>query len=224
MIVYALLDPRDGAMRYVGKTHRTARRRLRRHLAPCYLKGQTHKERWIRSLLRAGVEPGITILETCETASATATAERAHIARLRSAGARLTNVTPGGDGGGGPHSEASREKIRRALLGKPKSEEHRRRSGLATRGRKASEATRALLRACRGGPRRPLTAEHRVSVSRAKGGRPFVDQHGNRYETQKGAARHLAVNVGHLNEVLHGKRGHVHGYRFRFIADAEFPA
>lgn len=47
MIIYALTDPRTDEIRYVGKSHRTPHRRLRRHLAPCYLKGNTYKERWI---------------------------------------------------------------------------------------------------------------------------------------------------------------------------------
>ncbi len=219
MIVYALIDPRTDRIRYVGQTVRSARRRLRRHLAPCYLRGTTRKEKWLRDLLTDGLEPRLEILQACSTTAALDVAERQHIARLRAAGEDLTNLAPGGDGGGGPHTPESREKIRRALTGKPKSEEHRRRSGLASRGRRASLATRALLSAQRRSrPGRPPSESERIRLSRAKGGRPFVDQHGNRYETQKAAARALGINVGHLNEVLHGRRRTVCGYTFRFVS------
>jgi hypothetical protein len=223
LIVYALIDPRTERIRYVGQTMRSARRRLRRHLAPCYLTGTTRKEKWLRELVALGLEPRIEVLQACTTAAAMDVAERHHIASLRAAGEDLTNLARGGADGGCPHTPESREKIRRALLGKPKSEEHRRRSGLASRGRRASDATRALLSAQRKGrPGRPPSDSERVHLSRAKGGRPFVDQHGNRYETQKGAARALGINVGHLNEVLHGRRHTVRGYVFRFVS--EFPA
>ena len=218
MIVYALRDPRTNEVRYVGKSFRTARRRLRRHLAPCYLTGNTHKERWIRSILRLGMEPKIEVIQVCTTPEELACAERAHIGRLRANGARLTNATAGGDGGAGPHTAESKEKIRRALTGKRKSAAHRRNSGLAQRGRQTSDATRAKLRTAHSTrPRAPLSESHRLNMSVAKGGRPFVDHHGNRYDTQKGAARLLGLNVGHLNSVLHGTRRHVQGLVFRFI-------
>lgn len=147
MIVYALIDPRTNDVRYIGKTIRTSRRRLRRHLAESYLAANTHKDRWLRGLLAAGLEPEITVVQRCESLAELADAERAHIASARASGARLTNATDGGDGiGGWKHTPESREKIRAALTGKPKSAEHRRNSGLAQRGRKASDATRAKQR------------------------------------------------------------------------------
>jgi hypothetical protein len=43
MIIYALIDPRNGDVRYVGKSHRAAHhRRLRRHLAPTGLINPVH--------------------------------------------------------------------------------------------------------------------------------------------------------------------------------------
>lgn len=149
MIIYALIDPRDGAIRYVGKTHRSARRRLQRHLAPSYLRGETHKERWIRVLLAIGLEPRIETMEACCSAGELAIAERRHIGRLRAAGANLTNATDGGDGGSGPHTAASKDRIRRALTGKAKSALHCARVALAARGRKATVETRAKLSADR---------------------------------------------------------------------------
>ena len=220
MIVYALTDPRDGRIRYVGKSHRTARRRLRRHLAPCYLNGQTHKERWIRSLLRIGLEPGLIVLQTCHTALELSCAEIAHIARLRLSGFALKNATGGGDGGSRPHTEASKQKIRTALTGKPKSEIHRLRSALGQRGRKASEATKNLLSRIRTGRPGHIPSEStRLKLRAAKGGRAFFDQHGNKYETQNGAARALGISQAHISHVLAGARKHAGGFVFSFDPD-----
>ena len=52
--IYALCDPRDGAVRYVGKSC-APKQRLRRHLAD--LDATTRKRRWINSLITAGLEP-----------------------------------------------------------------------------------------------------------------------------------------------------------------------
>jgi hypothetical protein len=86
LIIYALTDPRDGSVRYVGKSHRTANHRLRRHLASYYLRGHTHKERWIRSLLQLGLEPRIIVLERCESADVLSEREVWWIANYRSMG------------------------------------------------------------------------------------------------------------------------------------------
>jgi len=144
MIIYALIDPRTNDVRYIGKTVRTPQRRLRRHLAESYLAAGTHKDRWLIVLRAAGIEPRIEVLERCQSLTELAEAERRHISAQRAAGVALTNLTDGGDGSGGwKHTPESRKKISAALSGKPKSADHRRNSGLARRGRKASDATRA---------------------------------------------------------------------------------
>ena len=220
MIVYALSAPRDGRVRSTGKTHRSAQRRLRRHRPPCYLRGETHKERWLRALLQLDLEPRIVELATCLTADELNAAERRLIAEYRAAGVDLTNATDGGDGVGFAHAPETKAKISAALTGKPKSPEHRARAANAARGRYVSDETRQRQSDMRlGRPGRVFDDAERVRMSRAKNGRPFVDQHGNRYETQKGAARMLGINIGHLNDVLHGKRAHTKGLVFRFVHD-----
>lgn len=224
MLIYALVDPRNNQIRYIGKTMRTAHRRLRRHLARCYLdEANTHKNRWLRQLLAFGLEPQILVLETCTSAIDLSAAERRHIAAYRTSGARLTNATPGGDGGGWKHTPESREKLRRAHTGKKKSAEHLASLRASQIGRITSEETRVKLRAAhRARKRQPWSDERRIAISRGKGGRPFTDQHGNIYQTQKDAARRLGINIGHLNEVLHGTRSHTSGYVFQFVQ--EFPS
>lgn len=77
-----------------------------------------------------------------------------------------------------------------------------------------------LLNRALGGPTSRGTrhsATQRIANSVAQGGRPFVDQHGRRYETIKGAARELGLAANKICAVLKGKRSHTGGYRFAFI-------
>ncbi len=222
MIVYALIDPRTNCVRYIGKTHRTAHRRLRRHLSTCYLGGETHRERWLRSLVRLGLEPKIEILQECSDAQELCEAERNQIRLFRESGADLTNATAGGDGGCGPHTAESKAKISKALSGRIRSEQQRLRIGLANRGRKATPETLAKLSAIhKSRPRKPLSEDHRNKISAAKGGIPFRDQNGRIYETKKGASRELNIDFRHLDAVLRGERKRVKGFTFTFLTEQE---
>jgi hypothetical protein len=58
--IYTLSDPRNGAVRYVGKTD-TPSRRARTHLKR--EPGHTHKGKWVQSLLIAGVKPTLEVLD-----------------------------------------------------------------------------------------------------------------------------------------------------------------
>ena len=102
--IYALHDPRDGAIRYVGKTvsplwnrlanHVSRAKRLRRkgeQLTPC--------ARWVLALDECGLRPRIASLY--EGAGDWRKAERFWIRRLREKGVTLLNVN---DGGNGAHS------------------------------------------------------------------------------------------------------------------------
>ena len=65
--VYALADARTGTVRYVGQTRFTPEERLRRHLKDARGGNRLPRNRWIRSLLRAGLAPQILLLETART-------------------------------------------------------------------------------------------------------------------------------------------------------------
>jgi len=220
MIVYCLIDPRNDRIRYIGKTERTARRRLRRHLADCYLRGDSHKERWIRQLIGLGLEPGIEILQRCNSASELCKAEVSWISFGRRIGMDLTNLTDGGETGasGYRHTPESKEKIRAALTGKAKTAEHARRIGKASRGRKITEETRQRLRDSHKGPRKPLAESHRLGISRGRGVRPFVDQNGNVYQMQIEAADKLGISQAHISRVLNGTRSHAGGHVFKYLS------
>lgn len=147
-VVYGLYDPRDGELRYIGKSAFRLRR-LRRHVwAARSHREQSHKARWIRQLIRLGHEPVILVLSECLSATDTSTSERAWIAAMRVVGARLTNLTDGGEGSDGlKHTAAARAKVSVANRGRKHSLEARQRMSVARTGapwtetqRKANEA------------------------------------------------------------------------------------
>lgn len=228
-LVYGLVDPRSGELRYVGKTSRPLEARVKQHLYAAVTEEKTHKAAWLRQLLASGLKPEAEVLEVHETAAALDEAERHFIAYFRGIGCRLTNATDGGEGLANPSPE-TRQKMSRVHRGKVISPRHRERVSAAHRGKRLSQEHRAKLvvAALNRSPdhRRHLAAaascqvitdEHRVANSRGHGGRPFMDQNGTVYQTQNGAARNLGLSVGNVNSVLRGLRHQTRGYTFRYV-------
>lgn len=116
--IYMLIDPLSNRIRYVGKCMNLAER-LRRHLRD---KHPSHKASWIKSLSQKNLRPIIAELEVCSV-EIWERRERYWIKKFRSLGHKLTNMNEGGVGGGTP-SQAVRDKISKALLGKSLSEAH----------------------------------------------------------------------------------------------------
>lgn len=91
--IYALLDPADGSVRYIGKARDSAKRfvghlREVRRRSPLY--------DWIWKLRASGLVPVLTVLETCAEAD-WKERERFHIADGRARGLRLLSLADGGD-------------------------------------------------------------------------------------------------------------------------------
>jgi hypothetical protein len=93
--IYALTDP-DGAIRYVGRTDNPDER-IEVHLSEARNDGRSEKNRWVRSLVAAGLKPAMIVLEWVDGDGCDR--ECHHIAEQRSKGARLTNGTSGGTWG-----------------------------------------------------------------------------------------------------------------------------
>jgi hypothetical protein len=90
--IYGLVDPRTNEIRYVGKTKRTLRVRLRAHIND-RPKSNTYKHNWINQLKQINLEPIIIELELCD--------ENTWIEREKywiSYFENLTNLTTGGEG------------------------------------------------------------------------------------------------------------------------------
>lgn len=110
-LVYALVDPRSGQWRYIGKSC-SGLRRPQEHVRACFLRSSTHKNNWVKSLLAQGLEPQIEVLEELQGPDRLADAEMEWIAAARRAGCQLTNETDGGDGlWGRKHTLATRLKM-----------------------------------------------------------------------------------------------------------------
>lgn len=137
--IYALIDPRDARIRYVGKTKHELWHRRMLHVAEARSENQTHKARWIRQLLADGVRPRPVLIERAPE-SGWQERERHWIATLRNAGHRLTNIARGGEGGSRPMSEETKRKIsasrigNKYALGTVRSEEFKRKVSAAQTG------------------------------------------------------------------------------------------
>lgn len=100
-IIYGLSDPRTNELRYIGKTQRSLKERLREHkiVAVGGRKAlQQYCANWLRSLYRHGIDPVCTVLETVPDGGDWVEAEQFWIRYMRFVGCRLTNHTDGGEG------------------------------------------------------------------------------------------------------------------------------
>jgi hypothetical protein len=121
-IIYGLVCPLEGEIKYIGKTKGDPDARLRQHINVAHKKKHLGgKNLWIRSLHKEGHVPLVKILEECEGDS---WLEREkYWIKYFSEGMFLFNVTPGGEDfvfrsgndpwnkGGGGYSEGSRQKM-----------------------------------------------------------------------------------------------------------------
>lgn len=109
MVIYGLIDPRTGMLRYIGKTDNISHRMISHH---SFRTPSTHKECWLHELRQLLIGPEVFIVENvnCDNWEE---AERYWIEQFKFMGADLTNGTNGGDGG--PPSHEARLKISRKM-------------------------------------------------------------------------------------------------------------
>lgn len=97
--IYALIDPRSDAIRYIGFTSLKLGARMSAHLwAAKRGRGRSRVLGWIRGLLKTGLRPRIVLLEAIEDGSCWQEREIAWIALAREGGADLCNHAVGGQG------------------------------------------------------------------------------------------------------------------------------
>lgn len=142
--IYALRDPRDGEIRYIGKAEDPVRR-LRQHMEPGQLnRYRSHKNSWLKGLLDAGYLPELEIVDWVEPERADA-AEIHWIAWYRMGGSPLTNGTDGGDGGAVTDPDA-RARISAAHVGRKASAETRAKMSASHQARCAKPEERERMR------------------------------------------------------------------------------
>lgn len=101
MFIYALRDPRDNEIRYIGITN-NLKRRLGWHMRKSK-ELHRYSSRWIKGLIDAGHAPLIETLEIVDSQSEAYAAEKRWIQHGIEQGWRLTNHTEGGEGTPGLH-------------------------------------------------------------------------------------------------------------------------
>ena len=95
--IYALVDPTDSSVRYVGQTVKPLSHRLNGHIYKSKMV-QTHSASWIKSLTDIGLKPSIIELESGIWNQETSDMKEVYwISLKKSEGCRLTNHTPGGN-------------------------------------------------------------------------------------------------------------------------------
>lgn len=105
---YVLIHPVSKEVRYVGKTTKRLKDRLRAHR--CNKKG--HVSNWVKSVLKLGLQPIITEIWQCYESEDWQSIEKLLISEFRHFGYNLCNICEGGEGGSGRKmSEAERLSI-----------------------------------------------------------------------------------------------------------------
>lgn len=163
-------------IRYVGYTSKTLKTRLIQHLSEARKGFQSHRCKWIRSVVSKGEFPKILLLETVNEEN-WSERERFWIARF---GVRLTNDTAGGDGLINPSIEVRNRisrKVSKLLKG------NSRRSGIGhtpeTKER-ISQSLRASAKAREAWNKKrgiPLTDEAKAKISAAFKGKEKSESH-----------------------------------------------
>jgi hypothetical protein len=132
-LVYGLVDPSSGRLRYVGQTTQSLGVRLSEHLSRARRGCERYVYDWIRSLVKSGSVPSIRLLEECPSREEMVRAERRYILHLQKSEC-LTNLTSGGEGvemtdatrrklseAARRQWQAKRDEMCRSLRGVPKS-------------------------------------------------------------------------------------------------------
>jgi len=142
--IYCLSDPRDGRVRYIGKSINPANRLTQHRCA----RRRGYVNNWLKSLRLEGIEPVMDIIEEIESENDSdwVRAERFWIVTLRFLGCNLTNLTDGGDGlAGHVHTQATRAKLRAFRLGRKEGAEFREKARAAYYKRSPEDRERSRL-------------------------------------------------------------------------------
>lgn len=162
VFIYALVDPRNETVRYIGKS-KDPKQRRRRHIIRARNGVDTHCYNWIRVLLSENLKPDLLVIEEVPE-SKWEESEKKWIAYYREE-VDLTNTA---DGGNAPpiyqHTKQSRKRVGDFFRGKTLSDEHRLR---------ISEGKRRMPHPFRG---KKLSDEHKRKMSESLKGRKLSDK------------------------------------------------
>lgn len=196
-LIYGLVDPRNGHLRYIGRSS-SGLTRPRGHKCPSNLSREIgHKANWIRQLLAQGLSYDIVVIEEFDSQSELDTAEEFWIAYFASIGCDLTNKAKGGQGPKG-YRQSPEHKL-------SISQAHRR------TGHKPTTAALDASKLSRAGS----GSDFKLKMVRAKGGTRIIDHYGVVYEGIQDAARKLNLLPGNIHAVLSGRYSQTGGFKFK---------
>jgi hypothetical protein len=196
-VIYALIDPRSEAIRYIGQTtYDEPSKRLQAHLCPSAVRKHSYLARWLKGLVDEGLKPDMVLIDVAYDQAELDLLEIEHIARYRQEGFRLVNLSDGGGGSAGvKKSPKAIEKTRQAHLGrpKPKSPEWRAHMQVVMAGRRTNTPEHmAKLHEARVGATH--TEETKARIAEAKKGQPSAFK--GRQHTEESNAKNAAAHVG----------------------------
>lgn len=165
--IYGLYDPRDGKLRYVGKTI-NLQARLWDHVTKAKSGEENGKSEWIGELLALNLQPEVRVLEETDE-DGWAEAEKRWIADCLTQGYDLLNVSKGG---GNPPDWAGRKQSEEHIR---KRVEARRRNHTYTHSEKTKRKISRAKRGTQAGENNPFygkshSKESRRRISRANRG------------------------------------------------------
>jgi len=192
--IYALKDPRNSRIRYLGKAV-NPNRRLKHHLWTCKTQ-LSHRDSWIKGLVDLGLKPELELIDEVPLKEWEFW-EKEYIRLFKAIAFPLTNLTPGGDGNHNPTPE-TRAKMRAAKLGiKPTPETRAKLSASAKAKMFTENHRRNLTLSMLGKKRGPMSAEQREKIGASNRG----ERH--HYFGKKLSAEHVAkMRQAHLGQKL----------------------
>lgn len=204
IFIYTLEDS-NGNIRYVGKTNNISKR-IYNHKRES-LNSNTYKNNWIKSLIKVGDYPVISILDEVEYEDSVFF-EIYWISQFRSWGFNLTNLSEGGQGTNGYRwTDDQKQKMR-----KPKSEEHKENLRKTLTGRKLNDSWKNNIRHSCSNSEKVLDANRRIGkekeieVYQYDKHNLFVDKFNSIQDASE------KTGIRHISECVNKKRKESGGY------------
>lgn len=207
-IIYGLIDPITGQLRYIGKSINGIKR-AKDHTHPSSIlrNNNIHFKNWLKSLISKDLKPQIDILEEPSSIEDLNELEAFHIASVRASGARLLNILDGGEDTPG-RIWSDEAKLARSI----------KYTGVKclSRGRRQTSEDKERNR---------LTGQSYWNVDKdqirlmrlAKGSKPFKDQYDNLYYSTNELAITLGVHKSSVKDALKGRSKTVKGLVLKYI-------